>query len=182
MITARPDQFDYELYHLLPLEDRWIVNKLTLAEKLGYDCGPSGTFPTTHSTYCVRPVYSMAGMGSGGFRKVRYQGEGVDVIRPSSFWCEWFDGRHSWTDFTDDVAVRQFGGDMVGDLLPCEEENISMAVPEWALGISKHMLVEHIGGRIIEISPKHMNSRDTIMQRVPHLHGWSWIESDRPKK
>ena len=58
-----------------------------------------------------------------------------------------------------------------GEMLIRQPAPISVELPEQLKGISKHMLVEHIGGKIIEVSPRHdampNNPFDKILNGVP---------------
>ena len=153
---------DRDSYPLCPQEHRWIYNKLILAEKLGYNCGPSGAQVKKQGFYCVRPIMSFAGRGSGGlmkFESIHKDGELTQPpYLPGYFWCEWFTGLHGWTDFTDDKPVYESCGFEVGDNLNMKynyDNIIYKEMPEQFKRISKHLLIEHIGGNVIEVSPRH---------------------------
>lgn len=160
MIDLPNDIEDRAAYPLVDRADRWIFNKLRLAERLGYPCGPSGT-DAPSGTYCIRPVMNCAGNGMGGVLKARTDGsvEGLPYI-PGYFWCRWFDGEHRWTDYTDDVPVLECYGTEVGRRLDYEyrESNFEAPpLPAFLQGMSKHLLVESIGSRIVEVSPRHLS-------------------------
>ena len=42
----------------------WVYNKLTLAEKLEYVCGPAGIKVPKAGEYIIRPMMNLAGMGA----------------------------------------------------------------------------------------------------------------------
>lgn len=146
-------------YPLVDPDDRWIYNKLILAETLGYKCGPSGTPIPDAGTYILRPIYNCAGYGYGGFIKFEPTREGLYDHIPGWFWCEWFEGRQEWIDFTDDVPVDWTGGmtPYRGNKLVLRKYAKPMitVLPEFLQGFSKHLTIEHIGGNIIEASPRH---------------------------
>lgn len=81
---------DYEAWQSFPHMRQWF-NKLHLAERLGYHCGPGGVPPAKSGYYCVRPVYNLDGMGVGARKQWIDAGDRTGV-EPGYFWCEWFDG------------------------------------------------------------------------------------------
>lgn len=160
MIILPPDIDEIEAYHLTPLEHRWIYNKLTLAERLGHLCGPGGTEPPVLGWYCYRPIMNLGGLGWGGFIKfhVDFVGPNETDLIPGWFWCQWFGGDHQWIDFTDDQPVYTLTGVENGDYLEFNEDTPpQVTLPPFLQGFSKHLLVECIGGRIIEVAPRHQN-------------------------
>lgn len=172
MIELNKNIEDRYSYPLMPLEHRWIYNKLTIAETFGYDCGPSGTPITKPGFYCQRPIMSCAGYGDGGFLKFHAKQIQSDIpqpkYKPGYFWCEWFEGWHGWTSFTDDEPIYECGGRYANNEMILQHKTpISLELPDQLKGISKYMLVEHIGGNIIEISPRHEemvhNTIDTLL-------------------
>ena len=153
---------DRDSYLLCPQEHRWIYNKLTVAETMGYNCGPNGALIRKLGTYCFRPIMSFAGRGSGGIMKFQCEFKNGEFTqppyRPGYFWCEWFDGLHGWTDFTDDVPVYESCGFEVGNELKMKynyKDIVYKEMPEQFKGISKHLVIEHIGSKVIEVSPRH---------------------------
>jgi len=172
----------------MPQEHRWIYNKLTVAERMGYECGPSGTPITKPGFYCVRPIMSCAGYGSGGFLKFHakqtQKGITQPEYKPGYFWCKWFEGWHGWTDFTDDVPVYECGGRYCNnEMILQHRPPISLTeLPEQLKVISKHMLVEHIGGKIIEVSPRHQimihNTHASLSQGLTYIPTKMVLESN----
>ncbi len=163
MIIQPPYEYDCRVYHKLPIEDRWIMNKLALAERLGYNCGPTGTLPP-EGTFCVRPIMNMFGGGEGGFFKVDGS-EGRNNI-PGYFWCEWFDGPHIWVQYINDKPVTYCKNFVVDNVMSCAKvetklaivEKLAAPLPEYMRGISRYMMTESIGDKIIEASPRLMSS------------------------
>jgi hypothetical protein len=152
MIILPPYISDRDLYHLVPIEHRWVMNKLSLAERMGHACGPTGMDAPKSSYYCIRPVTNLWGSGLGGFEKV-WQDEGKQFEnKPGYFWCEWFDGRHDWTEFVNDEPVRQGSGTFEDDKLIWEQTYDYIEMPQCLQGLSRYMLIESIGGNIIEAS------------------------------
>jgi len=160
MMELHKDIEDRHSYPLCPQEHRWIYNKLTVAEMFGHDCGPSGTRITKPGFYCLRPMMNCAGLGIGGFFKFEAKATQKGITQPEHkpgyFWTEWFDGWHAFTNYTDDKPIYECGGHFYnGEIIMRHNAPFSLALPEQLKGISKYMLIEHIGGKIIEVSPRH---------------------------
>lgn len=190
MIDIPADTEDRHAYPMVQPNERWIFNKLLLAEKLGYRCAPCGTPVTNAGAYCVRPIMNCAGNGMGGVMKfisVAASPDNDETIRgglsqppyaAGYFWCEWFDGWHGWTDFTDDAPTDECGGIPGPQVFDYEshingEPYILAALPAVLQSLSRNLLVEHIGGKIIEVSPRHMPWQ--------HGRGNSYMQKYRPE-
>jgi len=164
MMELNKDIEDRHSYPLMPQEHRWIYNKLSVAEVLGYSCGPSGQEIKTPGTYCIRPIMNFAGYGNGGVEKFQTNQTQKSIAQPDYragyFWCEWFNGWHGWTSFTDDEPVFETGGFEANDQIRLKFNHApTIEMPDSLKGISKYMLIEHIGGKIIEVSPRHEEFR-----------------------
>ena len=149
---------------------------MELNEMFGHDCGPSGTPVTKPGFYCLRPIMNCAGLGAGGFLKFHAKQTQTGItqpeFKPGYFWTEWFDGWHAFTNYTDDEPIYECGGFFHnGEIIMRHLSPFSLELPEQLKGISKHMLVEHIGGKIIEVSPRHdsmpNNPLDKILNGTP---------------
>lgn len=178
MVELPADIDDADAYHRLPQEYRWIMNKLAVAERTGRYCGPIGAPIELAGTYCLRPAYNFEGNGEGGV--IRFEArQGEDGIEqpehlPGWFWCEWLDGHHAWTDFTDHEPVLQIGGDEQDGFLVNEVEEITFSkIPKMFRNISKHLVIEHIGGMIIEVSPRHQVP-NYDMRKIYKSRGFEW--------
>jgi len=177
-------QYEYEitLYSKTPLEYRWLYNKLQVAERLGYACGPCGTSMEILGDYCVRPIMNLHGCGKGGWEKFTYDGSRFSIPEYKSgwFWMPWFEGKHLWTEYTNDVPVRQAGGFMQGDILKWERSYDFIPLPDCLKNLSKYMTIESIGGNIVEVAPKHLaDNKDAIMdmQLTKDANGQNlWVE------
>jgi hypothetical protein len=165
MITLPPYIYDRDSYHQLPMADRWIMNKLQVAERLGYTCGPVGTRPVVATPVIVRPQMNIFGQGKGGFYEYDEwpfaAWDNVPNSNPGYFWCEQFTGRHAYTQFVDDVARYCAYSEPVTlavNQMWVGVEDIALteapALPVELQGISKYLYVESIGGNIIEVSPR----------------------------
>jgi hypothetical protein len=192
MITMQPYIHDYDSYHLVPQADRWMFNKLILAERLGYDCGPIGTKPSAQTDVIVRPCYNISGMGRGGFFEYDQwpfaAQANVPNANPGYFWCERFTGLHTYTCLVDDVvrynshnsapytyAVNQ-------TWLGVEDPTLANApaIPAFLNGISKYLYVEAIDGNIIEVAPRHspMGVRQVIVDEYKLIDPSYVVPSD----
>jgi|TARA_Y100000034_G_scaffold45882_1_gene56341 hypothetical protein len=87
---------DYDAWLKYPQHHKWF-NKLWLAEKLGYQCGPAGIRVPKKGYYIVRPIYNLAGMGIGAERKWLVPEN--NAVLPGYFWCEYFEGKHYSIDY-----------------------------------------------------------------------------------
>lgn len=213
MLTFEPYVFESQIYSMVPLEDRWLFNKLTLSERLGYVCGPSGTSAPA-GEFIIRPILNLAGMGTGGvFRHQTPVVRGAPVNDhipaagyPGHFWCEAFDGPHQFCEYINDVPQASTKGIVQGDRLVFSETTDFIVLPDFLKNISRYLLVEAIGDKIIEVSfrhiancgrqatiddyktidpnydPTHVLLGFTDMRKVPFPpNGWTWenIESTR---
>lgn len=90
---------DIDSWYKYPEYRMWI-NKLYLADRLGYQCGPSGIPVPEEKQYVVRPIMNLAGM-SVGARVVTLSpddrpGQNVPA---GYFWQEYFEGIHLSVDY-----------------------------------------------------------------------------------
>ena len=56
---------DADVFDSISVEDLWCVDKLILAKKLGYVCGPAGIAPPYPGQYVVRPIMNLKMMSRG---------------------------------------------------------------------------------------------------------------------
>ena len=78
-------------------DDIWVLDKLILSRKLGYNCGPVGLDVAYPGYYIVRPCVNMLGLGLGA-QKVWIDKDTCN-LPVGYFWCEWFDGFHNSVDY-----------------------------------------------------------------------------------
>ena len=160
MLIAPPYLYDYQIYPLVDQADRWLLNKLHLAEALGHHCGPVG-MSVPDGRYCLRPMNSVRGLGAGGFFDVT-----VDIannqfmpVIPGYFWCEWFNGaNHRFTHFVNDVAVHSSLNPVTNGVMQTTGNTAfgvlthAVAMPAFLQGKSRYMMIESIGTDIIEVA------------------------------
>jgi hypothetical protein len=97
---------DADVWPTVAPNDLWCFDKLILAKKLGYYCGPCGTSPVA-GTYIVRPIMNLEMMGVGA--TLQYL-QPTSKIPPGYFWCEVFAGRHLSFDYEWGVQVLAVEG------------------------------------------------------------------------
>lgn len=78
-------------------DELWAMDKLILARKMGYSCGPAGVPVDTPGEYIVRPCVNAMGLGLGAQKK--YLERNTEHLEPGYFWCEFFSGRHLSIDY-----------------------------------------------------------------------------------
>ena len=80
-------------------QDIWIFDKLILARRLGYVCGPTGVDVPKDGFYIVRPTTNCIGLGLGtSIQWLTVEGW-TDHLAPGTFWCEIFEGDHISVDY-----------------------------------------------------------------------------------
>lgn len=86
---------DGDAYDLFP-NDRWVYNKLLIAESQGIRCAPHGLVPPKFPVFS-KPIYNMRGMGTGSCI-IRSQQEWHARQAPGHMWMEILSGEHLSTD------------------------------------------------------------------------------------
>jgi len=111
--------------------DRWLYNKLDLAEINGIPCGPAGIYPTEYPVI-VRPIINLMGGGYGS-RKVNNDEELEKYLLPGYFWMKWLNGKHLSYDIIvkdgNPVWIEIFEGHELRDGMFDYWETISSEVP-----------------------------------------------------
>ena len=150
---------DVDVWNFIEPDDLWIYDKLILARKLGYRCGPAGTSPRSPGEYIVRPCVNFMMMGHGAkVEKILQYRNGFDTP-PGYFWCERFYGRHLSFDFHHGKQVLAVEGfredpnrlDRFSKWQKCEDV---LTLPDFLVTITKKyewLNVECIGDKIIEV-------------------------------
>lgn len=98
MVSNTETHEDIAWLHTDP-EDIWIFDKLILARRLGYVCGPTGVDVPKDGFYIVRPTTNCVGLGLGtSIQWLTVEGW-TDHLAPGTFWCEIFEGDHISIDY-----------------------------------------------------------------------------------
>ena len=152
---------DLEVWASTHPEDLWVFDKLVLAKKLGYLCGPKGIHVPTPDEYIVRPCINLLGMGRGA-AFVHLQ-DSTLCLPDGFFWCEKFTGKHLSVDYTEGnqvlcvEGVRTLGNPLwlwsewkkVTDTIEFPKELESL------LKYNKHVNIEFIGNKVVEVHLRH---------------------------
>jgi hypothetical protein len=150
---------DSDVWEFIDPNDLWIYDKLIIAKKLGYYCGPAGTQPKKPGSYVVRPCVNFLMMGHGAKIEKLYQyGKTIDVPI-GYFWCEMFTGPHISYDYNfgkQVLAVEGFKDDpeRLDRFSKWKKVDSTFAIPPMLEYISKKytwLNIETIGGKIIEV-------------------------------
>jgi len=175
-MTTVPQLGDYDVFDSIAIDDLWCMDKLILAKKLGYSCGPAGMVPLVPGQYVVRPIWNLRSMSIGA--TIQYLDS--DSIPDGYFWSEIFTGRHLSFDYhwgKQTLAVEGFRTD------PLRLDRFSQwtkidevfALPEILQTVADRyewFNVEVIGDRIIEVhfryNPNFVNHNATTIIPVWH--------------
>ena len=149
-----PQIGDADVYDKINPEDLWCADKLILAKRLGYYCGPAGIAPKP-GKYIVRPVINLKMMGVGA--TVEYLDR--DSIPDGYFWCEVFTGRHLSFDYhwgKQVLAVEGFRSDplRLDRFSKWTKIDMDFRLPKILQGIANRypwFNVEVIGDKVIEV-------------------------------
>ena len=146
---------DVDVWEFIEPDDLWIYDKLILARKLGYHCGPAGTLPKSPGEYIVRPCVNFMMMGHGA--KVE---KGSEFNVPLGyFWCERFYGRHLSYDFYKGEQVLAAEGfredpNRLNRFSKWQKTEDELTLPDFLVTITNKyewLNVECIGDKIIEV-------------------------------
>lgn len=89
---------DIDCWNTVDPADLWVTDKLLLAKRLGYICGPAGMPPPHEDLYIVRPCVNYR-MMSRGAKVMRLSPTNHNQVPDGYFWCERFEGRHMSFDY-----------------------------------------------------------------------------------
>lgn len=152
-------------------DDIWILDKLILSRKLGYNCGPVGLDVPSPGYYIVRPCVNMLGLGLGA-QKVFIEKETVDFPL-GFFWCEWFQGRHLSVDYRygeQALCVEGFKSDSTftqwDEWIKTDDQ---IPLPDILKSFSERyewMNCEFIGGKLIEV---HLRRNEDFDGGISHF-------------
>ena len=95
---------DWEAWVKYPHHRNWF-NKLWVADKLKYRCGPCGIAPSETLITVVRPIYNLNGMGVGAEVKTIEKDDWY-AVPPGFFWVEKFEGRHISASYKFNSGVK----------------------------------------------------------------------------
>jgi hypothetical protein len=139
--------------------DLWVFNKLFVARRSGYICGPSGVPVPSFGEYFVKPVMNIEGMGK--FARKEYLEKYTDHLHPGEFWCEIFKGEHLSIDYKQGQPILSVIGTPdkkhpYQRFIKWEKIKYSIPFPKILLNENIHLKYpiincEFIGGNLIEV-------------------------------
>lgn len=174
------DHVEDQYWQTADPNELWAMDKLILARKMGYRCGPAGVPVDVPGEYIVRPCVNAMGLGLGAEKKyLEYQ---TTHLEPGYFWCEFFTGRHLSVDYyygEQTLCVEGFKSDntfttwdrwlRVDDQIPLPSILNQFKHKEW-------INCEFIDGNLIEVHFRYNPDfalRSDINEFVP-----VWIEDE----
>ncbi len=161
--------------------ERWVYDRLAVAQTQGLPCGPHGVEPPRYPVFS-KPIVNLWGMGTGA-RVVRRARE--FVYQPGHFWMPLLSGRHVSTDVALVPGRAAWMAHTVGhpgpagtfrawEVLPRRLPAIERLVAAWC---RRHLPrrtgtvnVETLGGTIIEV---HLRFSPQFMD----LYGEGWLDA-----
>ena len=185
-VVCPPEVFistkDADSYTLYPKE-RWIYNKLLIAESQGLLCGPHGIEPPRYPVFS-KPMMNLKGMGVGSVALHSEQDYSAHYA-PGHMWMEFLSGEHVSTDVAVRAGVPVWWRHTRGipavagtfDYWIIEADERPDLVRSLGIWIQSHLPrytgmlnFETIGGPIIEA---HLRFAD----QWPDLYGTSWVDA-----
>ena len=142
-------------------KDLWLFDKLILARRLGYNCGPAGMNVPKQGHYIVRPCVNIPGMGRGAY--FTDLDKETNHLPYGTFWCEVFTGDHLSIDYKDRKQVLAVRGEYYNDhelwrFKKWEKVNVNVSLPSILNGAStryEYLNLEMIGDKVIEVHTRH---------------------------
>ena len=139
-------------------EDLWVMDKLILSTRLGYECGPRGMPVSRPGNYIVRPIMNLMGMGLGA-QFVDIKDDTSQLVPDGFFWCETFKGKHLSVDYEDGKQILCLEGirrrkDPMWKWREWRKIDKEVPMPEILKNLKgdyRHFNIEMIGDKIIEI-------------------------------
>lgn len=173
---------DGDAYDLFP-KQRWVYNKLLIAESQNIRCAPHGLVPPEFPVFS-KPIYNMRGMGTGSC-VIRSLDQWQRRQAPGHMWMELLTGEHLSTDaavidgqpvwWRHATGKPLKGGTFDYWTIHAEAKpGVEAYCGEWIgrnlAGYTGMANFETIGGRIIEC---HLRFTD----QWPDLYGRGWIDA-----
>lgn len=173
---------DCDVWHTIDPDDLWLFDKLLLAKKMGYSCGPAGVAPPTTAVYVVRPCVNFRMMGRGA-EFMQLSPNAHDAVPDGYFWCEQFVGRHVSFDYhwgQQTLAVEGFRHDPLRLDRFCRWQKCQdvFVLPAWLQAIAvrtEWLNVETIANAIIEI---HFRFNDDFANHTANTIIPVWRDQD----
>ncbi|MCX7347007.1 MAG: hypothetical protein NTU78_14920 [Alphaproteobacteria bacterium] len=164
-------------------QQRWIYDKLKIAESQGLACGPHGILPELFPVFS-KPMINLKGMGIGS-RAMRTPSDFEHGYQPGHMWMELLTGPHVSTDCAIVDGTIAWSRHATGvpwtdgmfkhwtihaEAMPELDSRLAEWVGRHMRGYTGMMNFETIGGRIIEA---HLRFADQWCD----LYGAGWVEA-----
>jgi len=147
---------DSDSWFTIAPEHLWVTDKLILAKRLGYVCGPAGVLVPAPNDYIVRPCVNYRMMSLGA--EIKHLTPDEDSIPAGYFWCEVFTGRHLSFDYNFGKQVLAVEGFRDSDRLDrfCKWTKVKDVfhlppVIQDIADANEWLNVEVVGDKIIEV-------------------------------
>jgi hypothetical protein len=162
---------------------RWIYNKLEIAESQELPCGPHGVEPPGYPVFS-KPICNMRGMGADS-RVIHSAREYAGCLRPGHMWMPLLEGEHVSSDCAVVSGEPRWWRHALGQpsgggtfdhwtVLAGQRPEIEAYAGDWVRkrleGYTGIVNLETIGTRIIEA---HLRFAD----QWPDLYGAGWVEA-----
>ncbi len=173
---------DPDCYRLYPRE-RWIYNKLIVAESQGLACAPHGIVPTIYPCFS-KPIFNLKGMGAGSYA-LSDESAYHTRAEPGHMWMTLLEGEHVSSDVAVVRGDARWWRHSVGVALPggafdywtIHAEHRAELERYCSAWLSRHLPaytgmvnLETIGGTIIEA---HLRFSD----QWPDLYGQGFLDA-----
>ena len=152
-------------------DDMWVLDKLILSRKLGYNCGPVGLDVPQPGFYIVRPCVNMLGLGLGA-KKMWLEKDTCDLPY-GYFWCEWFEGDHYSIDYYKGQQLLSVKGRKPEDTFTkwtdWRRDDNRIPFPDMLIDVAhRHPWIncEFIGGKLIEV---HLRRNEDFDGNINHF-------------
>ena len=163
MVTVPEKHYEDVAWKNANNDDLWVFDKLIVARKLGYNCGPTGVDVNKPGTYIVRPCVNILGMSRCAyFTEIE---KDTTHLPEGHFWCEIFQGRHISVDYrhgSQTLAVEGFrkAGDPLWKFSKWKKVDDVISLPQIFFPLIEryeYINVEYINGNCIEahLRPNH---------------------------
>jgi hypothetical protein len=164
--------------------DMWVLDKLILSRKLGYNCGPVGLAVNKPGNYIVRPCVNMLGLGLGAQRL--WIDRDTSHLPVGHFWCEWFEGRHLSIDYQKGKQVLAVEGHKADTTFTRWDHWIKVSdrikfpsILDEFKEKYEHINCEFIGKKLIEVHFR--RNADFDNNRVHFIPVWKGESADPPE-
>lgn len=164
---------------------RWMLDKLYVQQKMGYDCGPLGVEPSKYPVW-VKPVINLYGMGIKS--RLMHNKESM-YYEPGMMWTQYYTGDHMSYDITYEnngissvYAAKGLNGPnftewQVDKIKPNDTLKYLVYRLSIAGQLPQHFNIETIGGKLIECHPRWSEEFIHYYNECPFTQKVLWSEN-----